>query len=77
MCHYWRYCWITLMPELDMVFVERIILEILTGFALKNFQKADVFTYKRWLKVVREFNDSEYVYLLNNKVAFLKLEFNL
>lgn len=42
------------------------------GFALKNFQKADVFTYKRWLKVVREFNDTEYVYLLNDKVAFLK-----
>lgn len=43
-----------------------------TGYAMKNFQKRDFFSYKRWLKIMRLFNDPNYVYLLKNKVEFLK-----
>lgn len=42
------------------------------GYGMKNFQKRDFFSYKRWLKIIRLFNDPNYIYLLKNKVEFLK-----
>lgn len=42
------------------------------GFAMRNFQKKDFFSHKKWLKVMKIFNISEYEYLLGNKVDFLR-----
>lgn len=43
-----------------------------SGYAMKNFQKKDFFSHKRWLKIMKLFNQPEYVYLLSNKIDFLK-----
>lgn len=42
------------------------------GYGLKNFQKKEFFSYKKWFKIRKLFNDNNYVYLLDNKVEFLK-----
>lgn len=42
------------------------------GYAMKNFQKRDFFSYRKWYKIMALFNNPNYVYLLDNKVEFLK-----
>lgn len=42
------------------------------GYAMKNFQKAEFFSYKCWLKAREIFNNSQYTYLLQNKVKTLE-----
>lgn len=43
-----------------------------TGYAMKNFQKKQFFTHKEWLKILKQFNDCKFTYILNNKVETLK-----
>lgn len=42
------------------------------GYAVKNFQKKQFFSHKEWLKIRKQFNDSNYTHILNNKVETLK-----
>lgn len=42
------------------------------GYAMKNFQKKEFFSYKRWIKILKRFNDERFVHILNNKVETLK-----
>lgn len=43
-----------------------------TGFALKNFQKKQFFSHKKWETIRKDFNDVNFAYILNNKVETLK-----
>ena len=43
-----------------------------SGYAMKNFRKADFFSHKRWLKARLVFNDSHYTDILQNKVKTLE-----
>lgn len=42
------------------------------GYAMKNFQKADFFSHKRWLKARGVFNNFQYTGILQNKVKALE-----
>lgn len=43
-----------------------------SGFALKNFQKKQFFSHKKWLKIRKVLNDENFTYILNNKAETLK-----
>lgn len=40
------------------------------GYALRNFQKKNVVTYRRWMEIRRTFNDPNYEHFLEDKVDF-------
>lgn len=42
------------------------------GFALKNFQKKEIFSHREWIKIRKQLNNEDYAYILNDKVETLK-----
>lgn len=42
------------------------------GYYVRNCWKSDFFSFKRWQKVLKNFNNQNYCYLLENKVESLK-----
>lgn len=42
------------------------------GYAMKNFQKKEFFSYKEWIRIRKQLNDEKFSAILNNKVESLK-----